>query len=31
MLRLKFGNHKLGDDTGIINMGPAGTCPSKAL
>jgi hypothetical protein len=31
MLRLKFGNHKLGDDTAIINMGPAATCPSKVL
>ncbi len=31
MIRLKFGNHKLGDDTAIINMGPANTCPSKQL
>jgi len=31
MLRIKFGNHKLGDDTGIFNMGSASTCPSKLL
>ena len=27
----KFGNHKIGDDTIIFNMGPALTCPSKDL
>jgi len=31
MIRLKFGNHKLGDDTAILNMGPASTCPSRQL
>jgi len=31
MLRLKFGNHKLGDDTAIINMGPSLSCPSRQL
>ena len=30
MIRIKYGNHKLGDDTVILNMGPARTCPSKA-
>lgn len=25
----KFGNHKIGDDTIIFNMGPALTCPSN--
>lgn len=28
-LRIKFGNYKLPDTTGIISMGPATTCPSK--
>jgi len=28
LLKLKWGNLKLGDDTGIINMGPAVSCPS---
>jgi len=28
ILKLKWGNLKLGDDTGIINMGPAVSCPS---
>lgn len=27
----KFGNHKIGDDTVIFNMGTALTCPSKEL
>lgn len=31
MLRLKFGNHKLGDDTGVINMGTATECPARKL
>ncbi|MCP3683071.1 MAG: hypothetical protein GY861_10305 [bacterium] len=31
MLRIKFGNHKLGDDTAVINMGSAKDCPSKKL
>lgn len=26
---LKFGNHKLGDDTAIFNMGTATDCPSR--
>lgn len=26
---LKFGNHKLGDDTAIFNMGTATSCPSR--
>lgn len=30
-LELKFGNHKIGDDTGIFNMGTAKECPSKKL
>ena len=30
-IKLKFGNHKLGDDTCIFNMGCAKDCPSKAL
>ena len=30
-LRLKFGNHKLGDDTAIINMGTSKDCPSRKL
>lgn len=29
MIKLKFGNTKLGNDTLILNMGPAETCPSK--
>lgn len=28
---LKFGNHKLGDDTAIFNMSSAQDCPSKQL
>ena len=28
---IKKGNHKIGKDTLIFNMGPAKTCPSKAL
>lgn len=28
---LKFGNHKLSDDTAIFNMGTAIDCPSRAL
>lgn len=28
---LKFGNHKLGDDTAIFNMGSALDCPSRKL
>ena len=28
---VKFGNHKLGDDTCIFNMGTATECPSKLL
>jgi len=28
---IKFGNHKLGDDTAIFNMGTATDCPSKKL
>lgn len=28
---ITFGNHKLGDDTAIFNMGPALTCPAKEL
>lgn len=31
MLRLKFGNHKLPDDTAIFNMGTAKECPSRKL
>lgn len=30
-LRMKFGNHKLGDDTGIFNMGTAKDCPARKL
>jgi len=30
-LLVKFGNHKIGDDTLIINMGTATDCPSKKL
>jgi len=30
-LELKFGNHKLGDDTAILNMGTAVECPSRKL
>ena len=30
-LELKFGNHKLGDDTAIFNMGTAKDCPARAL
>lgn len=30
-LELKFGNHKLGDDTAIFNMGTAKECPSRTL
>lgn len=28
---IKFGNHKLGDDTAIFNMGTAQDCPSRKL
>jgi hypothetical protein len=28
---IKFGNHKLGNDTAIFNMGTAIDCPSRAL
>lgn len=28
---IKFGNHKLGDDTAIFNMGTAADCPSRKL
>jgi len=28
---IKFGNHKLGDDTAIFNMGAATNCPAKTL
>lgn len=31
MIRIKFGNHKLGDDTAIFNMCAAEDCPSKKL
>jgi len=31
MIRLKFGNHKLGEDTAIFNMGTAAHCPSRQL
>ena len=31
MIKIKYGNLKLGDDTIIFNMGPALTCPSKRL
>ena len=31
MIRLKFGNHKLGDDTAVFNMSTAKECPSKKL
>jgi len=31
MLNLKWGNHKLGDDIGIFNMGTAKECPSRVL
>lgn len=31
MLNIKFGNHKLGDDTAIFNMGSALDCPSRKL
>jgi len=30
-LELKFGNHKLGDDTAIFNMGTAKKCPARIL
>ena len=29
MLKLKFGNHKLGDDTAIFNMSSVENCPAK--
>lgn len=29
MFKIKFGNHKLGDDTCIFNMGSAKCCPAK--
>lgn len=31
MIKIKFGNHKLGDDTAIFNMCAAEDCPSKKL
>jgi len=31
MIRIKFGNHKLGNDIGIINMGSSERCPSRKL
>lgn len=31
MIKIKFGNHKLGDDTAIFNMCAAADCPSKKL
>lgn len=31
MIKLKFGNHKLPDNTAIFNMGTAMDCPSKQL
>jgi hypothetical protein len=31
ILKLKWGNHKLGNDIGIFNMGTATDCPSKQL
>lgn len=31
MIEIKFGNHKLGDDTAIFNITPADTCPSKQI
>lgn len=31
MIRLKYGNHKLGDDIAIFNMGTAKDCPSRKL
>jgi hypothetical protein len=31
MIRIKWGNHKLGDDTAIFNMCAAADCPSKKL
>lgn len=31
MLNYSIGNHKLGRDTLIFNMGPASTCPSRKL
>lgn len=31
MIKIKFGNHKLGDDTAIFNMCSAEDCPSKKL
>jgi hypothetical protein len=30
-LKISFGNHKLGDDTAIINMGTAKDCPARKL
>ena len=30
-IKVTWGNHKLGSDTLIFNMGPAKTCPSKTL
>jgi hypothetical protein len=30
-MQIKFGNHKLGDDTAIFNMGTAIDCPSRRL
>jgi hypothetical protein len=30
-IKIKFGNHKLGDDTAIFNMCSAEDCPSKKL
>ena len=29
--KLKFGNHKLGSDTAIFNMGTAKECPARKL
>lgn len=31
MIRIKWGNHKIGDDTLIFNMSSAKDCPSKKL
>lgn len=31
MLRMKFGNHKLGDDTAVLNMSTALDCPARKL
>lgn len=30
-LKISYGNHKLGDDTAIINMGTAKDCPARKL